>query len=45
MNEEDIDTLGRTYVLEPRSQNIVPNIKAMEMVKRNRTAVYGGFRQ
>lgn len=34
-----------TYVLDPRFQNIDPNIRAMTVVKRNLTAVYGGFRQ
>lgn len=33
------------YVLVPRSQNSVPNINAMTVVKRNLTAVYGGLRQ
>jgi hypothetical protein len=33
------------YNLDPRSQNIVPNIKAIKVVKRNLTAVYGGFLQ
>lgn len=27
------------YLLEPRSQNIVPNINAIKVVKRNLTAV------
>jgi len=34
-----------TYYLPPRSQNIVPNIRAVTVVERNLTAVYGGFRQ
>lgn len=33
------------YLLEPISQNIVPNKTAMTAVKRNLTAVYGGFLQ
>ena len=37
--------LGSNYLLVPRSQNIVPNIKAMKVVKKNLTAVYGGLRQ
>jgi hypothetical protein len=34
-----------TYCLPPRSQNIVPNIMPMNVVKKNLTAVYGGLRQ
>ena len=34
-----------TYVFEPRFQNIVPNIRAMTVVKINLTAVYSGLRQ
>ena len=37
--------LNSNYLLVPRSQNIVPNIKAMKVVKKNLTAVYGGLRQ
>jgi hypothetical protein len=33
------------YLLEPISQNIVPNIKAVNVVNRSLTAPYGGFRQ
>lgn len=35
----------RIYLLVPRSQNIVPNIKAITVVKKILTAVYGGFLQ
>lgn len=30
---------GYTYVLPPRSQNIVPNMRAIPIVNRNLTAV------
>lgn len=33
------------YLLEPISQNIVPNNKAMIVVNKSLTALYGGFRQ
>lgn len=34
-----------THFLPPRSQNMVPNAKAMKVVNKNLTAVYGGLRQ
>ena len=33
------------YVLEPRSQNIVPNIKAVKIVNMSLTALYSVLRQ
>lgn len=33
------------YVLEPRSQNIVPNIKAVKTVNMSLTALYSVLRQ
>ena len=33
------------YLLEPISQNIVPNNRAMNVVNKSLTALYGGFRQ
>lgn len=33
-----------TYVLEASSQNIVPNVKAVAIVKSILVAVYGGLR-
>lgn len=33
------------YVLEPRSQNIVPNIKAVKIVKKSLTPLYLVLRQ
>jgi len=42
---EGLEILRIIYLLVPRSQNIVPNNKAMINVKNNLTALYGGFLQ
>lgn len=40
-----VNILIISYLLEPRFQNIVPNINAVKAVNESLTALYAGFRQ